>query len=243
MSQECREMSQECRDVVACRARSLNFTVKRQQSRRLRSTLRHYNRIPPDWGVTCRVLSRISCIQLHGPVPAGAVLLGYGKKSLQKGRCGASCTERTAHIQLSAVRTYSCTSAQPPCCRVVRSDATCSQPVALTPHYHGLSGYRRAALAVAHAIAPHAIGQSADGGGGAHSDWSPSAVRRAHLRRWPYAGPGTHNGVRAVASHAHETRCRRTLSVGVEVKSPHPHPRCNHRPTRCAPQMYSGSTT
>ena len=143
MSQECREMSQECRDVVACRARSLNFTVKRQQSRRLRSTLRHYNRIPPDWGVTCRVLSRISCIQLHGPVPAGAVLLGYGKKSLQKGRCGASCTERTAHIQLSAVRTYSCTSAQPPCCRVVRSDATCSQPVALTPHYHGLSGYRR----------------------------------------------------------------------------------------------------
>ena len=51
MSQECREMSQECRDVVACRARSLEFT-KRQQSRRLRSTLRHYNRIPPDWGVS-----------------------------------------------------------------------------------------------------------------------------------------------------------------------------------------------
>ena len=34
----------------ACRSRSLNFS-KRQQSRRLRSTLRHYNRIPPDWGV------------------------------------------------------------------------------------------------------------------------------------------------------------------------------------------------
>ena len=49
-SQECREMSQDCRDVVACRARSLEFT-KRQESRRLRSTLRHYNRIPPDWGV------------------------------------------------------------------------------------------------------------------------------------------------------------------------------------------------
>ena len=31
--------------------RSSEFT-KRQQSRRLRSTLRHYNRIPPDWGVT-----------------------------------------------------------------------------------------------------------------------------------------------------------------------------------------------
>ena len=39
-----------CRNVVACRARSLEFT-KRHQSRRLRSTLRHYNRIPPDWGV------------------------------------------------------------------------------------------------------------------------------------------------------------------------------------------------
>ena len=49
VSQECREMSRECRDVVAWRARSLEFT-KRQQLRRLRSTLRHYNRIPPDWG-------------------------------------------------------------------------------------------------------------------------------------------------------------------------------------------------
>ena len=51
-------MSQECQDVVACHARSLDFT-KRQQSRRLRSTLRHYNRIPPDWGVT-RSLARLA---------------------------------------------------------------------------------------------------------------------------------------------------------------------------------------
>ena len=52
MSQECREMSQECRDVVACRAQSLNFT-KRQQSRRLRSTLRHYNLIATGLGCVC----------------------------------------------------------------------------------------------------------------------------------------------------------------------------------------------
>ena len=51
MSQECREMSQKCRHVVACRPRSLEFT-KRQQLRQLRSTLRQYNRIPPDWGVS-----------------------------------------------------------------------------------------------------------------------------------------------------------------------------------------------
>ena len=55
MSQECREMSQECRDVVSCRARSLEFTKRQQsrqlRSRQLRSTLRHYNRIPPDCGV------------------------------------------------------------------------------------------------------------------------------------------------------------------------------------------------
>ena len=41
---------------LACRASSLEFT-KRQQPHRLRSTLRHHNRIPPDWGVVvgCRL--------------------------------------------------------------------------------------------------------------------------------------------------------------------------------------------
>ena len=45
---------------AGCRARSLEFT-KRQQSRRLRSTLRHYNRIPPDWGVSPAELRELSC--------------------------------------------------------------------------------------------------------------------------------------------------------------------------------------
>ena len=55
-----------CRGVSRATARSLEFT-KRQQSRRPRSTLRHYNKIQTDWRVTARALGTVGITKdAHG---------------------------------------------------------------------------------------------------------------------------------------------------------------------------------
>ena len=83
MSQECHEMSQKCRDVAACRARSLEFT-KRQQLRRLRSTLRHYERDPTGLGGLGRHLDFSNSVFLSQHTPHAEHASGFSQTGISR---------------------------------------------------------------------------------------------------------------------------------------------------------------